>query len=408
MAVFYILAPFDPIPGEPGYPARFATLKLAIEAMGHRCIWWTSSWDHASKSEREEAEHSSDIRLLKVPGYASNISFARLRNHRLLAEVYEREVDSAVKSGALPPPDLQLITIPPLETTKAAFSIREQHGGLVVIDVMDRWPDTFFQVLPLPSKKLRAIAGEFIFMSYRKMLRQALKGCDAGTAQSTSFIEWAESYGLGDQPHHVCYLGADLLHEAQVRAFAEGETLRLAYIGAMGTSYDLETVFYALRQLVQKGRKVFLDVAGAGSKEAWMRDYVEQNDLSECVVFHGYLPKTEAFELLDRSHLGLVPMFPESGVVMPYKACEYAARGLPMVHSLPGELDLMVRKWNAGSIYTAGDVDSLVRSLDLYSDTPEQIRCQSIAVHELARQHFDRGVTYSDMAAFLESILPSK
>ena len=79
-----------------------------------------------------------------------------------------------------------------------------------------------------------------------------------------------------------------------------------------------------------------------------------------------------------------------------------------MVHSLPGELDLMLRKWNAGSIYTAGDVDSLVRALDLYFDTPEQIRCQSIAVHELASQHFDRGVTYSGMAAFLESILPSK
>jgi glycosyltransferase involved in cell wall biosynthesis len=405
MAVFYILAPFDPIPGEAGFPERFATLKAAIEARGHRCVWWTSSWEHARKRERAIPEESSDIRLLSVPGYSKNVSWARFRNHRVLAEAYLREASRAIKESGLPPPDVQLITIPPLETLTVALKLRQQIGGRLVIDLMDRWPDTFFQVLPLPGAKLRALFGEWLFRPYRKILRNALSNCDAVTAQSKGFIEWAYKHGLNiDKRAHVCYLGADLLEKPQVRSLTEDGPLRLAYLGSMGTSYDLETLLRAVHQLLKDGLAVELDLAGAGDKEPWMRAYVKRHGLEASVRLHGYLIKKGALALLDQCHLGVIPMFPESGVTVPYKAGEYTTRGLGVIHSLPGELAAMVETLGAGMSYTAGNVESLAKVISAYLREPSLVEQQSAASYKMAYEQFDRALIYPKMAEFLEEV----
>jgi glycosyltransferase involved in cell wall biosynthesis len=399
---FYIVAPFDPIPGEPGHPLRFAALKRSIEAMGHRCVWWTSSWDHVSKSPRVAPEGCADIQLLEVPGYQHNIGLARARNHRHLAGAYFRSAELAISQGVISPPDVQLITIPPLETPEAAFSLQAKFGGRVVIDLMDTWPDTFYQALPLPGRKLRARVGACLFYAYRRMLRDALNRCDAVTAQSNAFVDWAKGYGLRDKPAHVCYLGADLPKQLPaIRSFDGREGLRLVYMGSMGASYDLETVARAVCRLVRSGRSLKLDVAGAGAKECWMQDYFKKQRLESAVTFHGYLPKDQVLSLLDRSHLGLIPMFPESGVAMPYKACDYASRGLPLVHSLDGDLESLVKSHNAGLKYRAGHEDSLCEVLTSYLDAPGQVASQSQAAFRVAQENFDRAVTYPQMADFL-------
>jgi glycosyltransferase involved in cell wall biosynthesis len=401
---FYILAPFDPIPGEPGCPARFETLKKAIEARGHRCIWWTSTWGHTSKAERAMPALESGIRLLTATKYHQNVSLARLRNHRALAESYKFEVHSAIRSGTLPPPDVQLVSMPPLETSKAAFAIQQVHGGRVVIDIMDTWPDTFFQVIPLPSRHLRAWVGKLLFMRYHSMLRSALEKCNAATAQSAGFLDWARERGLGDKAGHICYLGADLPEGANARSFQKGEALRLAYLGAMGTSYDLETLLRAVKRLIGEGYAIRLDLAGAGRKEMWIRRFVEHEGLTEQVFFHGYLPKTEAFALLDECHLGVVPLFPESGVTVPYKAGEYASRGLGIIYSLSGELDVLMRQAEGGLRYQAGNVDSMVYQIRSYFLDPELVAKHSRAALQLAQEHFDRSVSYPQMAQFLENV----
>ena len=73
------------------------------------------------------------------------------------------------------------------------------------------------------------------------------------------------------------------------------------------------------------------------------------------VVFHWHLAKTPITELLESSHLALVPNRPDSLVACPYKAGEYAAAGLPMLSCLNGELGKLLKQWDAGSEYNEGD-----------------------------------------------------
>lgn len=81
----------------------------------------------------------------------------------------------------------------------------------------------------------------------------------------------------------------------------------------------------------------------------------------------GISPKLLSQCLLESSHLTLVANRPDSLVACPYKAGEYAAAGLPMLSCLGGELNDLLKQWNAGSEYNEGDAASLHAAFEKYS-----------------------------------------
>ena len=119
---------------------------------------------------------------------------------------------------------------------------------------------------------------------------------------------------------------------------------------------------------------------------------------SERIVFHGQLKRDAVNQLLLSSNLALVPNRPESLVACPYKAGEYAAAGLPILSCLGGELGDLLRKWNAGSGYNEGDVDSLHATFEGYSTELAQLNRQSLNVRKMAEALFDRKKTYPALA----------
>ena len=177
-----------------------------------------------------------------------------------------------------------------------------------------------------------------MFCPFYRQACYAAKHCDALTAQSYTFVDWAKRLGFKDKPVHVCYLGAEVSGPVVPRERHINEPLRLAYIGMMGISYDLETLLQSVRDLVRAGHPVQLEVAGTGPKEEALRAFTKANQLEEAVRFHGFLERPQLLKLLESCHLGIVPMHPESGVSVPYKACEYSCQGMGMIHSLQGEL----------------------------------------------------------------------
>ncbi len=401
MKTIYIFAPFDAIPGEGGYPGRFGALKSALEALGYRCIWWGSDWQHAGKVRRESLPLETDVRLLRSPEYFSNVSLARWRSHRALARAYVREVSASIETGEIPAPDVQLYSLPPLDSAMACRRIQQKYGGKLVLDVMDVWPETFFQTLSFLPQRLRAAFGPFFFYPFVRQARASARMADGLTAQSQSFLKWAIAKGYQGHSSHVSYLGAEMAEEVEPRQYRAGECLRLAYLGMMGMSYDLETLLHAVHQLIMAGRAVTLDLAGAGPKESELKAMVSRLGLDAVVHFHGYLKKEALGQMLASCHIGIAPMFPDSGVVVPYKACEYTSAGLGLVHSLPGELESMVNAKHAGSYYQVGCIRSLVKSIEAYIQDPQRVEQHSIGAIQLAREYFDRKRTYPAFADYV-------
>ena len=102
--------------------------------------------------------------------------------------------------------------------------------------------------------------------------------------------------------------------------------------------------------------------------------------------------------------MGLVAVRPETLVAVPYKACDYAAAGLALVNSLPGELSALIDEHRAGLDYTAGDPESLVRALSVFSKDRSLLQACRQGATRLAEACFDREKTYPRFARWLESM----
>ena len=128
--------------------------------------------------------------------------------------------------------------------------------------------------------------------------------------------------------------------------------IRIAYIGNMSLSYDLATAIEA----VKEDEELSLDLAGAGPDEAALRHRAAGCDR---IRFHGYLDDEALRALLVEADVGLVPMFDDSCVGVPYKLADYAAAGLPVASSLHGETKELLARQDAGVTYQAGDPAAL-------------------------------------------------
>lgn len=346
----WMVNPFDNLPAEGMRPQRYWLMARAFARAGHRVVLWSSDFSHATKAKRRfvrEVDDGFAVRLVPTRGYAKNICLARILSHRRLAEDWLR---LAMKEDAKP--DVIIASTPPLGLCDAARRFAGEADALFVADIMDAWPETFYRVAP-----------KCLFAPLRRIARRIYTKADAISAVSKRYIELAASYGA-TSPTHCCNHGIEIGERGtgnRVQGTVDKE--RIVYAGAMGMSYDLETVIDAVRGMDE----ATLDIAGGGPKESALRERA-----SGCarIRFHGYLGDEELRALLASSSIGVVPMFPDSCVGIPYKLADYAAAGLKVVESLGGEAGEIVARYKAGLHYEAGNAESLREAIVAASKMP--------------------------------------
>src|SRR4029079_13904096 len=89
----WLIAVGEPLPTDPGPPRilRVGILASYMHRRGVEVTWWTSAFDHQLKTVRAEVPASGRspegyrLELLAGEPYASNVSLARIRNHRQTA-----------------------------------------------------------------------------------------------------------------------------------------------------------------------------------------------------------------------------------------------------------------------------------------------------------------------------------
>lgn len=225
---------------------------------------------------------------------------------------------------------------------------------------------------------------------------------DSISAQSESFAEYAKDHGW-QQAAYVCYLGADPLSFSKKKERDKGQPLRLVYIGAMGRSYDLETLLDTVVALMKQGMELELHFAGDGEKMELLRQSAIGAGVGG-IHFHGYLNPKDLECLLQSCDVGVVPMYPASGVSIPYKAGDYLAAGLPIVNSLTGDLKRLLDAHHCGEYYVAGDPESLKRAILKYMNHgDERLEAHMASAGRLYELQFNRETIYPRFAEWVTS-----
>ena len=400
-------------------------------------------WNHSATQPL-----NFSLRLISTPPYTKNISFARIRNHHAYGRNLYRDACAAIDSGELLKPDLILASLPPMEGPIAALRLRKRYGCRVVTDIMDAWPETLLHALPrcerskgdgsdalqpssvsLRCEQSESVGvpplgghsdgsdalqpsvdtsgwlkslGRLLLFPYYRMLRRACRESDAISAQSQTFADFARQHGARGEIH-VCYLGANAPTSPpfHLPTFPLKRSCRLLYLGSMGRSYDLATLLTATLNLLRQGLELELHIAGGGQQLEALKGMAADAPAG-AIHFHGFLQEPELSELLRSSDVGVVPMFPESGVAVPYKVGDYLSAGLAVVNSLPGELDELLQESNCGRFYEAKSVTSLEGALKHYLEKGSiDLLEDKKNARALFERHFDRSKTYPNFAKWI-------
>ena len=417
----WVVNPFDDIPGEGLPPLRFWTLCRVLAGRGHDVTWWTADWSHRRKSPRRPVprvvleEEGFGIRLVPVKPYHGNVSLARLKSHRDFGRNLERQATEAVASGQLDRPDIVLASLPPLEGPEAAARLARRLDAVLVVDLMDLWPETFERLLPGPEW-VRRFLSPLLLGGMQRRRRALLESADGISSATRAYADSAlrdVTVSATERPPYICHHGAYLAeyptplrpHPLDVPAAGDAtRPLKCVYAGSLEQGQDLETVLAAARKLSAAGTAVEIHVAGTGKLEAKLKAEAAAIAGPSRVVVHGLLPRGAYSALLTDCDVGLVAVKPESLVAVPYKACDYAAAGLALVNALPGELAELVDRHRAGVPYVAGDPASLAAVLGELSADRGRLLDLRQGARRLAEDAFDREQTYPRFVRWLESL----
>lgn len=366
----WVLATGEPFPSDGDSP-RMLRAGILVDMMANSgiCVtWWNSDFDHTRKISRSNdtkqkyLKYKFNSRLLKGRPYHSNVSIARIINHKEVAR------DFSLKAPNELPPDIIFAAYPTIELCEAALAYARPRGIPVVVDIRDLWPDIFINLLPRWASWVARILLFFMFRSSRRVCAHAT----AITGITDSFVNWGvERAGRLRLDWDKAYPLAYRIQEPIGSSFEAGRAYWdeiglfkgspiVCFFGTLGRQFDIPCLIEAARILADTPFQIV--ICGTGDRLA---DYRQLASGLSKVYFPGWVDGPCIQALMERSLGGLAPYYNELSFNMslPNKAIEYLAGGLPVISTLRGDLEALLRVNECGITTPSGNPQALANAI---------------------------------------------
>jgi glycosyltransferase involved in cell wall biosynthesis len=385
-----------------------------LSEQGHDVVWWTSTFDHWKKIHHFPAdamvqrnEHLT-IRLLNGGGYGSNVSIARCRDHRRIAERFTALAEFEHK------PDIIVSALPTVELCSAAVDYGRRHSCPVVVDARDMWPDIFVEIFP---GFLKPVA-HLLFASFFREARTVSSSATAVIGITDAFIDWELehsgrkkssydrefpfAYGSSSPP-------ADRITEAEIfwdennipAKSTDPIGICISTVSRMG---DFDTIIRSARLLKQRGDRTRFIICGDGDKLEYYRNQTRDDGN---IKFIGWADAATLYVLLRRATFGIDPL-PERFdflATINNKAIEYMSAGVPVISSPNrGVLADLLRSRGCGLSYDHGKPEQLAECILHVNENADIHSAMSRNAALVFNEKFIAGNVYKALMAHVEHI----
>ena len=405
MPRIWIVNPFDPLPGDPEQPGRYASLAVMLREAGHEVTWWTASFSHRFKKPLDRGpiveacgRERIDVRFIEVRAYQRNVSVQRILSHRDYAASFEREAQKEAVPAVI------IASNPPLESAAAAARVAQRLGARLVVDVQDIWIETCRRLLP---GMVRWMSGVF-FRPWVGANRRAYAAADAVVGVAGAYADEPTRYGRSDYRREVIPIGIDLASfDAATR---KGRCLLgpkppdevwSIYSGSLSRNYDVLTVAGAAAELIRRHPRLRFIFSGRGEMESQVRRQLEGVPR---VTFLGFAEFDDWAATVSQCDIGWNAIRPEAMIFFPNKVFYYWAAGLAVLNTIPGECADWIAQSGTGLSYAAGDVQSACRSFEALITGPDRLKRAREASRRGAEQHWDRRRLYGPYVRLIDEL----
>lgn len=389
---------------------RYGQFSRALAEKGHEVTWWTSTFSHAPRrflaaGDKDVVVAGVTLRMIHGPGYSGSVSLGRIRHQRHFAAQFLRHAD------ALPRPDLIICPVPTIEGAEAGVRWGKNRGVPVIVDIRDLWPDEFVDLAP---SVLRPLARILLTPLYNRM-KSICAEATSLTGVSESYLDYAlqfagRSRGEMDFVFPLGYSAEPLPQDkiAAARSWRNASQIRpgrftLCFFGTMGNYFSLETVIEAV-SILRRELPIQAVLAGTGlNRDRYMAMAAGMDE----VIFPGWLTAPQIASVMEISKVGLAPYKRGARMSLPNKPFEYFSGGLPVVSSVIGELEQIIRENECGVSYSPGSVPELCSAIRLLHGNEEGRARMGQNARNVLRRRFSTEVIFEHVSARLEAMAAS-
>jgi glycosyltransferase involved in cell wall biosynthesis len=395
----WLISAFEPLPVDKTRPMRFMGIAEILCKRGHKVTFWSSTYNHFTKSQRFPKDHRIEIspdytlKLVFARPYRKNISLSRLLSHAVFSTNIEDRIKKEKK------PDAIYLAFPPISLVKVVARYANINRIPLILDIIDPWPDVFLNVLPdflkNPSK---------IFLSgYYKSIKNSFSSCKGIFSISNTYLEWAKKFtGNSNVRFKVYYPAVNTsLYRFNSDSIPVNKPLRFIYAGTLGASYDVESII-KVAGIISSEDAEFI-IAGDGPDKEKLEKMATH---LPHIRFTGWLNGDKLREELLQSDIGIAAYRKHSTQTVTYKLFDYLAAGLPIIMSLDGEMRQIIEENRLGTYFEPENNVNLQSAINEYlnMDTSTLIRMKNRA-WKFAHQNGDIHNVYENLVRSMEDIV---
>lgn len=383
-----------------GGNSRFTYLLDKIDYSKNSVEFITSSFRHETKKKREFDEKTIKslkykLTMLDEPGYTKNVSLKRIHSHKVLSrnlKKYLNELDYK--------PDVIYCSIPSLDVAKEAVKFANKNGIKFIVDIQDLWPEAFKMKLDVP------VVSDLLFYPMMKKANYVYSHADEIVAVSETYVDRGLSVNKKIKKGLSVFLGTDLKYFDKCakdnKVTYKDNLVRIAYIGTMGTSYDLKSITDAIELLNKKNiNNIKLIAMGDGPLKAEFENYAKEKKI-DC-EFTGKLDYPKMVGLLCSCDIAVNPIVGKSVSSIINKVGDYAAAGLPVINTQNSEeYRRLIEKYNAGFNCENGNATDISEKLELLIHNEKLRKQMGKCNRKLAEDLFDRNKNYKKIIKLME------
>ncbi|MDA7617747.1 glycosyltransferase family 4 protein [Verrucomicrobia bacterium] len=389
---------------------RSGQLAKKLKQRGHDVTWWTSNFNHATKqkiwNDDKVIYYHDGIKYIYLRGvnYHKNVSILRVINHLQLAIHFLRIYSDQDR------PDIIISNYPTVDLSFITAFIANRKKIPYIIDVRDLWPD---DIVNLFSKPLQNLV-KSLLVGYYLAVRYIFNNTKYITGVTKKYVDWTDSkhksaHMVTKRVFHLCcdeQTVEQMLIEKKIDDIAN-KRICFVFSGMLGISVDLEKIFKVFNLLEQRGWIVSVDICGAGDQlEKYRSIFVDENKYH----FHGFLDSHKLNNIIKKATFGIIPYFVTGSLNsnIPNKVGEYLNHSLPIINSLKGETENLVKKYNIGINYLDSQPSSIDNAMQYFSNfniNPNNYKVQSDHAKKCYNELFNSNKVYNDYCNWVESII---
>lgn len=285
----------------------------------------------------------------------------------------------------------------PVMMAEGALAWAKRKDRRCVLYCLDLWPESLLAGGIRPNSP--------VYQLFLRISRRIYRSADEILVSSRGFADYFRER-LEIDEKRIRYLPqyAENLFGELPRIPEEKQTVDFLFAGNVGSGQSVETIVEAAR-LLQDAPNIHIHIVGGGISLEKCRALAEG---LPNITFYGRQALEQMPHYYAMADVFLVSLVkdPVLSVCLPGKVQSYLAAGKPIVGSIEGETERVIRDAQCGICAPAEDSRALAQIIRQTADQPEKRKQYGENARRYYREHFQKEKFLADLAAVLRENAP--